>query len=157
MHLGDVLADSGRAGRAELPLCQQVGAPLSRQHTRVVESQEPLLIHEHGNVKHFLVLGNRLVAFDLKYGCKPGFPLVEAITRELAGVALSLARSEPAAADHFLSAFVAGYANKRLLKQASQYCCGGLAGKFRRWHERGRDLNCGKTRVLKQPGRLLGA
>ena len=158
-NLSDVLADPGRGLETKLLLCEQLGASLSRRHTRAVELQEPLLIHEHGNVKHFLVFKNRLIAFDLEHGFKPGFPLVEAITRELAGVVHSLARTAPAVADRFLSAFVAGYTNKNLLKQAiQQSCCGGgLAGKIRRWRERSRDLNHGKTRAMERLGKLPGA
>ncbi|MCU0783874.1 MAG: hypothetical protein MUF81_07460 [Verrucomicrobia bacterium] len=158
-NLGEVLADPGHGLEAKLRLCEALGASLSRRHTRAVELQEPLLIHEHGNVKHFLVTENRLIAFDLEHGFKPGFPLVEAITRELAGVAQSLARADLTAADRFLSAFVAGYTNKNLLKQAIQQssCGGGLAGKIRRWRERRRDSKHGKTRVMERLGKLLGA
>jgi hypothetical protein len=158
-NLRDVLADPGRGLEAKLPLCEALGAALSRRHTRAVELQEPLLIHEHGSVNHFFVTGNRLIAFDLEHGFKPGFPLIEAITRELAGVAQSLARTNLAAADRFLSALVAGYTNKNLLKQAIQQssCGGGLAGNIRRWRERRRDRSYGKTRVMEQLGKLLGA
>jgi hypothetical protein len=158
-NLGEVLADPGRGLEAKLPLCEKLGASLSRRHTRAVELQEPLLIHEHGNVKHFLVLENRLIAFDLEHGFKPGFPLIEAITRELAGVAQSLARADLADADRFLSAFVAGYTNKNLLKQAIQQssCGGGLAGKIQRWRERQRDSKHGKARVMEELGKMLGA
>jgi len=156
--LGEVLADSSRSVESKLPLCEQLGESLSRRHTRAVELQEPLLIHEHGNVKHFLVAGNRLIAFDLEHGFKPGFPVIEAVTRELSGVAQSMARTDLAVADPFLSAFIAGYKNRNLLKQAIQQaaCGGGLVGKIRRWRERSRDSKHGKTRVMERLGQLVG-
>ena len=158
-HLGEVLADSSRTIEARLALCNQLGAALSRRHTRAVELKEPLLIHEHGNVKHFLVAGNRLIAFDLEHGYKPGFPVIEAIAREISGVAQSMARSDASNAGRLLSSFAAGYANKELLGQAIHLAVngGGLSGRIRRWRERGRDLTHGKTRIMQQLGGLIGA
>lgn len=158
MNLGEVLADPARSVESKISLCEKLGASLSRRHTRAVELQEPLLIHEHGNVKHFLVSENRLIAFDLEHGFKPGFPLIEAITRELSGVVQSMARTDPTAADRFLSAFITGYTNQNLLKQSIQRaaCGGGLVGKIRRWRERRRDSQYGKTRVMERLGKLLG-
>lgn len=158
-NLGEMLADPNLGVESKLPLCEKLGTSLSQRHTRAIELQEPLLIHEHGNVKHFLVVGNRLIAFDLEHAYKPGFPMIEAITRELSGVAQSMARTDLAASDQFLSAFIVGYTNKRLLKQAIQHGAngGGVVGKIRRWRERRRDSYYGKARVMERLGKLSGA
>jgi hypothetical protein len=151
-NLRDLLADRVCAAEAKLTLCKQLGDSLSRRHTRAAELQEPLLVHEHGNVKHFLVAGERLIAFDLEHGFKPGFSIIEAVAREIAGVAQSIAQADTTIADRALSTFVTGYTNKNLLGQAIRQatCRGGIAGKIRRWRDGRRDLYEGKTNVMKR-------
>jgi len=77
---------------------------MSRRHTRAMELNEPLLVHEHGHIKHFFVQGDRLIAFDLEHGFKPGYPIIKAVARELSGIAYSLVRSDETVAEQFLGA-----------------------------------------------------
>jgi hypothetical protein len=154
--LSNVLADPQGPVQTKLPLVEALGRSLSRRHTRAMELNEPLLVHEHGHIKHFFVEGDRLVAFDLEHGFKPGYPVIKAVVRELSGIAHSLARADEAAADQILRAFAAGYANKALLKQAVAEAThgGGLVGSIRRWQERERGSRFGKTRAMERLGEL---
>lgn len=157
--LWDVLSHRHGAVATKLPLVESLGRSLSRRHTRALGSSEPLLVHEHGHIKHFFVQGHRLIAFDLEHGFKPRYPVIKAVARELSGIAYSLVRADETAAEQFLGAFAAGYANKGLLKQAIAEATrgGGLVGKIRRWNERKRESGYGKTRVMERLGELLGA
>lgn len=156
-RLSDVLTDRRHPMAAKLSLVELLGASLSRRHTRAVELREPLLVHEHGNIKHFFVEGERLVAFDLEHGYRSGYPVIKAVAREIAGIACSLVRADAAAADQFLRALVAGYTNKPLLEQAVRETVhgGGLIGAIRRWRERRRPGNFTKTRVADRFAALL--
>ncbi|MBE0541193.1 MAG: hypothetical protein IH623_07390 [Verrucomicrobia bacterium] len=155
--LWEVLADFTRSLETRLPLVELLGLSLSSRHTRAVELQEPLLIHEHGHIKHFFIREGRLVAFDLEHGFKPGYPVVKAVARELAGITTSLARADAAAADAFLRVFVTSYVNKPLLKLAVREALhgGGLIGRLRRWHERRHALARSKTCIMQQVAALL--
>jgi hypothetical protein len=155
--LWDVLADRQRALEAKLSLIEALGRTLSRRHTRALELNEPLLVHEHGHIKHFFVRGERLIAFDLEHGFKPGYPVLKAVAREVTGIAYSLIRADKAAAEPFLRAFAAGYANKPLLKQAIAEVTrgGGLIGKIRRWNERKGAATFTKTRSMERLCELL--
>jgi len=155
--LWDVLSDPQRAMKTKLPLVEALGGTLSRRHSRAVELNEPLLVHEHGHVKHFFAQGERLIAFDLEHGFKPGYSVIKAVARELSGIAYSLARADEAAAEQFLRALAAGYANKPLLKQAIAEATrgGGLVGKIRRWRERKWESSYDKTRAMEHLGEML--
>jgi hypothetical protein len=157
--LWDVLADARRLTPMKLTLVESLGLSLSRRHTRAMELKEPLLVHEHGQIKHFFVQGDRLVAFDLEHGFEPGYPVVKAAAREVSGIASSLARADETMAEQFLRAFNAGYANKPLLKQVVVEATrgGGLIGKLRRWNESKRVSVPAKTRVMERLGELLGS
>lgn len=155
--LWDVLTDRHRAVATKLPLIESLGSSLSRRHTRAVELNEPLLVHEHGHIKHFFVQGERLIAFDLEHGFKPGYPVIKAVARELSGIAYSLVRADEKVAEQFLGAFASGYRNKALLNQAIAEVAhgGGVVGKVRRWSERKRGSSHSKTRVMERLGELL--
>jgi hypothetical protein len=122
-----------------------------------VELQEPLLVHEHGQIKHFFVEDDRLVAFDLEHGFKPGYPVIKAVAREISGIAYSLARAEETAAEQFLGAFIAGYTNKALLKQivAEATRGGRLMGKIQRWRKPKPDSGYDKCRVMERLAELM--
>jgi hypothetical protein len=136
--LSKVLADPGGPLEGKLRWVELLGQSLSRRHSRAVELDEPLLAHEHGQIKHFFAQGTRLVAFDMEHGYKPGYPVVRAIARELAGIACSLARADYSAGDQFLRVFAASYTNRALAKEAVREATrgGGLAGRIRRRHDR---------------------
>ena len=155
--LWDVLADAQRSTPTKLTLVESLGLSLSRRHTRAMELQEPLLVHEHGQIKHFFVQGDRLVAFDLEHGFGPGYPVVKAVAREVSGIAYSLTRADETMAEQFLRAFAAGYANKPLLKQVVVEATrgGGFAGRIRRWREGKRDSGYDKPRVMERFEELL--
>ena len=155
--LWEVLRDRHLAVAMKLPLVGELGRSLSRRHTRAVELNEPLLVHEHGQVKHFFVQGDRLIAFDMEHGFKPGYPVVRAVARELSGIVYSLVRTDEAVAGQFLRALAAGYANKTLLRQAVNEVTrgGGLVGSIRRWQERKRVSGHNKTRLMEQLGECL--
>jgi hypothetical protein len=155
--LWDVLSDRHRAEATKLPLVESLGRSLSRRHTRALELNEPLLVHEHGHIKHFFVQGERLIGFDLEHGFKPGYPVINAVARELSGVAYSLARAGEAVAEQFLVAFAAGYGNKALLKQAIAEVAhgGGIVGRIRRRQEIQRHAGFTKTRVMERLGEML--
>jgi hypothetical protein len=155
--LSEVLADRQRSMEGKLKLVRALGVSVSRRHTRALELNEPLLAHEHGHIKHFFVQGERLIAFDLEHGFKPGYPVLKAVAREISGIACSLVRSDQAAADQLLRAFAAGYANRPVLEQAIAQMTrgGGLIGKLRRWNERKREATLTKTRALERLGELL--
>ncbi len=155
--LWDVLSGAERSTSAKLALVESLGLSLSRRHTRAMELREPLLVHEHGQVKHFFVQGDRLVAFDLEHGFAPGYPVVKAVAREVSGIAYSLARVDQATAEEFLRALAAGYANKPLLKKVVVEATrgGGLLGKIKRWNEGRRASRFDKTRVMERLGTLL--
>ncbi len=155
--LSEALTDQRRPMEAKLALVEALGGSLSRRHSRAMELNEPLLVHEHGQIKHFFVVGDRLVAFDLEHGFKPGYPVIKAVARELAGIATSLARANQVAPDPFLRAFVAGYPNKSLLSQAVQEAIhgGGFLGWIRRWHTRGDSSPLGKARIMERLDAML--
>ncbi|MCW5551565.1 MAG: hypothetical protein KIS67_05285 [Verrucomicrobiae bacterium] len=155
--LSEALTDARRPMEAKLALVEALGGSLSRRHRRAMELKEPLLVHEHGQIKHFFVVGDRLVAFDLEHGFKPGYPVIKAVARELAGIATSLARANQGAPDAFLRAFVAGYLNKSLLRQAAQEAIhgAGLLGWIRRWQPRGDSSPLGKTRIMERLEAML--
>lgn len=157
--LWDVLSSRQRGLATKLPLVEALGGTLSRRHTRALELNEPLLVHEHGHIKHFFVQGERLIAFDLEHGYRPGYPVIKAVARELSGIAYSLVRADEAAADQFLRSFTNGYANKALLNQAIAEVTrgGGLIGKLRRGNELQRVSVATKTRVMERLGELLEA
>jgi len=157
--LWDVLADHQQAVETKLPLIESLGRVLSQRHSRAVRLNEPLLVHEHGHVKHFFIQGERLIAFDLEHGFKPGYPVLKAVARELAGIAYSLARADGQAAEEYLRAFAAGYANRKLMKQAIGEVTrgGGLIGRFRRCGERKREVTFTKTRAMEWLSELLHA
>lgn len=156
--LSELLADRNRPLAMRGALVEVLGRSLSRRHSRAVELNEPLLIHEHGHIKHFFIQGNRLVAFDLEHGFKPDYPVIQAVARELAGIACSLARADETVGERFLFSLATGYTNKTLVKQAVREATrgGGLVGKIRRWHERKRDSEYDKTRVMERLEELLG-
>lgn len=155
--LSEVLADPRRPMSAKLAWVELLGRSLSRRHSRAVALKEPLLVHEHGQIKHFFLQDDHLVAFDLEHGFKPGYPVIKAVARELAGIATSLARADAAAAEAFLRAFVAGYENKSLLRDAVHEATrgGGLIDHIRRWHERRQALARSKTCIMQQVEALL--
>ncbi|HMP81481.1 MAG TPA: hypothetical protein PKA41_02090 [Verrucomicrobiota bacterium] len=159
VNLGELLADRDSNVEEKVRLCEKLGAASSQRHSRASELEEPLLVHEHGNVKHFLVTGNRLVAFDLEHGYRSDFPVLEALAREISGVVQSMVRADTVNAGRLLSAFASGYTNRRLLRQAIHVALngGGPGGSIRRWRERRRDLEHGKTRVMQRLGELLAA
>lgn len=155
--LSEALMDHRRPMDTKLALVESLGRALSCRHSRAMELNEPLLVHEHGQIKHFFVVGDRLVAFDLEHGFKPGYPVIKAVARELAGIATSLARANQAAPGGFLQAFVAGYSNKPLLKQAVHEAIhgGGVIGWIRRWHNRRDSSSMGKTRIMERLEAML--
>lgn len=155
--LPEVLADYRQPRDAKLALIESLGRSLSRRHSRAMELNEPLLVHEHGQIKHFFVVGDRLVAFDLEHGFNPDYPVIRAVARELAGIAASLARANQAAPEAYLQAFVAGYPNKSLLRQAVHEAIhgGGFLGWIRRWHPRGDSSPLGKTRIMERLDAML--
>lgn len=154
-NLAEALADATRDSESKLGLCSQLGTSLSRRHTRAVELNQPLLVHEHGNVKHFLVFEQRLLAFDLEHGYKPGFPMIKAIAAEIAGITQSMARIAATNAGRFLSAFATGYESKQLLRDAVRQVVGGggLRGVIRRRQERGNSFS--RTSVMRQVGGFI--
>jgi len=155
--LSEVLADPGRPQAERLAWVERLGQSLSRRHSRAVELDEPLLVHEHGQIKHFFAQGGRLVAFDMEHGYKPSYPLVRAVARELAGGACSLARTDDSAEDQYLRVFAASYTNQPLAKEAVREAIrgGGLAGVVRRQHGRQGGLRDNKTHVMERLARLL--
>lgn len=157
--LWEVLSDVNRPLAAKLPLVEALGRASSRRHRRALELNEPLLVHEHGHIKHFFVQGERLIAFDLEHGFKTGYPVSKAVAREISGVVYSLVRASQEAGELFLRAFAAGYENKSLLKQAVAEGTrgGGLIGQFRRWKDRKGGPLHSKTCVMERLGELAAA
>ncbi|MCL4786889.1 MAG: hypothetical protein KJ070_08880 [Verrucomicrobia bacterium] len=150
--LWEVLSDRQRTLDTRLTLVEALAQTLSRRHTRAVELNEPLLVHEHGHIKHFFVQGERLLAFDLEHGYRPGYPVIRAVARELSGIACSLVRADQAVADQFLLTLAAGYANRALLERSLAEAThgGGWVGAPQRWFEGKRSSAQSKARVMKR-------
>jgi hypothetical protein len=155
--LSELLANPDGPLEGKLRWVELLGQSLSRRHSRAAELHEPLLVHEHGQIKHFFAQGTRLVAFDMEHGYRPGYPVVRAVARELAGIACSLARADDRAGDQYLRVFAASYENRSLAKEAVREAIrgGGLAGIIRRRHDRQRGSRDDKTQVMERMAGLL--
>ena len=153
--LSDVIRDNTVELTRKTKLIKTLGRDMSARHHRAGERNEPLLIHEHGNINHFFVEDDHLIAFDLENGFRKGYPILEAIAQEIAGVARSIVRADPAHADDLLKAWIDGCTHRDLLREATRHAVHGKgpARKIKRWHDRRTRPGKAKTDVME---RLLG-
>ena len=155
--LAKVLTDPSRPPGEKLVWVELLGQALSRRHRRALELNDPRLVHEHGQIKHFFAQDKRLIAFDLEHGYRSGYPVVRAIGRELTGIADSLVRADGGGGEEFLRALMRGYANPPLVRAAAREATqrGGLAGIIRRLLGHLRGGKTDKTQVMARLVRLL--
>jgi hypothetical protein len=151
------------AARALLAL---LGQGFTARARRAEERGEPLLIHEHGTIKHWLCEGldpsadppaRRLVGFDLEGGYRPGFPIRAAAAAELGGLLRSIAKAVGDRVDDAFLAFASEADRALLLALATEGARGGgLYARLARWQDRRRRPWHAKTDVLARLERLLG-
>lgn len=134
-------------------LSRQLGREHGQRHARALELNEPLLLHEHATTKHVLVSGERLVTIDLEGGYAPGYSVINAIGRELAGFLRSL---WPYDLDRCFDSplttlYIEGYGDRKLLERAGKALrVDGPASWFRRASDRKRRPNRGKWEAIRQ-------
>jgi hypothetical protein len=92
---GDVLQDLLTLLPAEerADVLQRVGAAWSARHRLALERSDPGFIMEHASLAHVMVVGERLVTFDLEQAWRPGQPVLPLLAKELAASLRSLAKT----------------------------------------------------------------
>jgi hypothetical protein len=132
-------------------LLGRLAADMDRRHALALDRREPRLIHEHGEVGHYFVEGDRLLAFDFEATFLRGHPMLEAMADEIAGVLRSAAQ---VAGDAVFAAFKEGYGDARRLRRIVQIgvAGGSLRRRLRRWADRGRRSRYSKAEVLGRVG-----
>jgi hypothetical protein len=151
-RLDEVLCDDAVDQGRKAVLARELAAVCAGRHRRAVELREPLLVHEHGNVNHVFVDGDRLVFFDLENGFRPGFPIVEALAQEVAGFLRSIVKFGGASSDELLKEFVAGYTDQDLLRRVLEHAVESrsLVRRLKRWHDRRKRGDMSKTRIMER-------
>jgi hypothetical protein len=156
-NLRDVVSDPRADGERKRSALRRLGEAMSRRHQRARRNNDPLLVHEHGNINHFFLCGERVVAFDLENAFRPGYPVLEAIGQELAGVARSIERADPGHAAGLLESWVEGYEDRSLLREAALHMLRGrgLGRRLRRWFDTATRPGKSKTAAMEHVQRLI--
>lgn len=126
---------------------------MSRRHSLALSTGEPLLCQTNGHAKHVLIHEDRLITFDFEGGWSADFPVMEALTHELATFTRSIQKAAGDRRDLTVDAFLSGYEDTTLLSDIIQW---GLHGRsprrfFRRTIDllaRAGDSKVGALRVL---------
>jgi hypothetical protein len=92
---GDVLQDLLTLLPADqrADVLRRLGAAWSARHRLALERSEPAFIMEHASLAHVMVMGERLVTFDLEQAWRPGQPVLPLLAKELAASLRSLAKT----------------------------------------------------------------
>lgn len=156
--LAEILIDEGVPWSEKTALLGRLGGELRRRHRRALELEEPMLIQKHGTLQHVLLFEQRMITIDLEGAYRPGFPMREALTRELSGYLRSLAKSAPGQVDEAFRCLIEAYGDRDRLREIADW---GVHGKshyrfFTRRQDRKRRAEHGKTEVLRRLLRLLG-
>jgi hypothetical protein len=92
---GDVLQDllTRLPADERADVLRRLGAAWSARHRLALERSDPSLIMEHASLAHVMVVGGRLVTFDLEQGWRPGQRVLPLLAKELAASLRSLAKT----------------------------------------------------------------
>jgi hypothetical protein len=131
----------------------RVGHATHTRHLLALEHGEPLLVQERGTLNHLFVSGERLISFDFEGGFLAGFPVIEALTQELAGLIRSINRRAGSAElfEELVATFVQGYDDPALLRDIARWGVHHQSyyRRIRRWYDQRRRRSNTKTDGLR--------
>ena len=132
---------------------RQLGEQVCRRHQLALEHNEPLLAQERGTLNHVFVSGERLIFFDFEGGFLAGFPILEALAQETAGLVRSISRraGDTELFEELVAAFVEGYEDSALLGKIARWGVHHQSyyRRVRRWYDQRRRLANTKTDGLR--------
>ena len=130
-----------------------VGRATHARHFLALEHREPMLAQERGTLNHLFLSGERLISFDFEGGFLAGFPVIEALTQELAGLVRSIRRRAGSEElfEELVATFAQGYDDPALLRDIARWGVHHQSyyRRIRRWYDQRRRGSNTKTDSLR--------
>lgn len=92
-----------------------------RRHQLAVERREPRLVHENGDLKHVMIVGDEFLFFDFETCFRSRRRVREVVAREILCYLKSMARTVGDEFEAFLAETVASYPGRELLSYTHQF------------------------------------
>jgi hypothetical protein len=92
-----------------------------RRHQLAVDRREPRFVHENGDLKHVMILGDEFLFFDFETCFRSKDRIKEVVAREILCYLKSMARNVPDEFEAFLTETVAHYPGRDLLAYTHQF------------------------------------
>jgi len=92
-----------------------------RRHKLAVDRREPRFVHENGDLKHVMIVGDEFLFFDFETCFRSRDRIKEIVAREILCYLKSMARNVPEDFDAFLAETVAHYPGRELLAYTHEF------------------------------------
>jgi uncharacterized protein YlxP (DUF503 family) len=120
--LVEFLRDSGRSLDERAAVYRRFLAEWGRRHALAVAEREPRLVHENGDIKHVMILGDRFLWFDFEMVYRSAARVEEHVAHEIIQYLWTVGRMLPAeVAKRMLDETAAHYPDPALLRRACGY------------------------------------
>lgn len=122
VKLVDFLRDPARTVEERASLWRRFLAEWGRRHALAVAEREPRLVHENGDIKHVMIVGERFLWFDFEIVYRSAARVEEHVAHEIIQYLWTVGRMLPRElADPLLEETAARYPDPALLRRACNY------------------------------------
>jgi hypothetical protein len=120
--IGDILRDQSKPVEERWELYRRWLPEWSRRHDIAIREREPKLVHENGDSKHVMILGNEFLWFDFEMAFRSRSKVAEHISHEIIQFIWNLRKSTPPEiSEQLIEVTVRHYPDKQRLLRAHDY------------------------------------